>query len=215
MIICQVTGRRRRSVDLPQGGMEVPCTLTFVGQSQYIKKVQKLIALEPAKSIEPPPPKKLKAEVLVIVEDVVEDEQTSHSTNPQWLKFQGCLLTEKDREAIVSDDLLNDRHINYAQALLHYQFPQTEGLHNTLFQKKKWQQKIKCGIQIIHDRGNHWIVASTIDSDQSVQVYDSVYSTVNAKTVDVINITFVITDETKIGRKYKMAHKTVGYLPLQ
>ena len=52
MIICQVTGRRRRSVDSPQGGMEVPCTLTFVGQSQYIKKVQKLIALEPAKSIE-------------------------------------------------------------------------------------------------------------------------------------------------------------------
>ena len=201
MIICQVTRRRRRSVDLPQGGMEVPCTLTFVGQSQYIKKVQKLIGLEPAKSIEPPPPKKLKAEALVIVEDVVEDEQTSHSTNPQWLKFQGCLLAEKDREAIVSDDLLNDRHINYAQALLHYQFPQTEGLHNTLFQKKKWQQKIKCGIQIIHDRGNHWIVASTIDSDQSVQVYDSVYSTVNAKTVDAINNTFVITDETKIELK--------------
>ena len=117
---------------------------------------------------------------------MAEDEQTSHSTNPQWLKFQGCLLTEKDREAIVSDDLLNDWHINYAQALLHYQFPQTEGLHNTLFQKKKWQQKIKCGIQIIHDRGNHWIVASTIDSDQSVQVYDSVYSTVNAKTVDYL-----------------------------
>ena len=77
------TGVRRCSVDLPQGGMEVPCTLTFVGQSQYIKKVQKLIALVPAKSIEPPPPKKLKAEALVIVEDEVEDKQTSTSgTNP-------------------------------------------------------------------------------------------------------------------------------------
>ena len=208
MILCQVTGRRRRSVDLPQGGMEVPCTLTFVGQSQYIKKLQKLIALAPTKSIEPPPPKKVKAESLVIVEDEVEDEQTSTSgTNPQWLKFQGCLLMETDREAIVSDDLLNDRHINYAQTLLHYQFPLTEGLHNTLLQKKNRQQKIKCGIQIIHDRGNHWIVASTIDSDQSVQVYDSVYSTVNAKTVDVINNIFVITDETKIDLKRTQIQK--------
>ena len=122
----------------------MPCTLTFVGLSQYTKKVQKLIAIVPAKSIEPPPPKKLKAEALVIVEDEVEDEQTSTSgTNPQWLKFQGCLLTEKDREAIVSNDLLNDRHIDYAQTLLHYQFPQTEGLHNTLLQKKNRQQQIK------------------------------------------------------------------------
>ena len=97
MIICQITGRRHHSVDLPQGGMEVLCTLTFVGQSQYIKKVQKLIALKPAKSIEPPPPKKLKAEALVIVEDVVEDEQISHSTNPQWLEVSR-LFTYRKRQ---------------------------------------------------------------------------------------------------------------------
>ena len=47
-ILCQVTGVRRRSVDLSQGGMEVPCALKFVGQSQYIKKVQKPKALVPA-----------------------------------------------------------------------------------------------------------------------------------------------------------------------
>ena len=29
MILFQVTGRRRHSIDLPQGRMEVPCTLTF------------------------------------------------------------------------------------------------------------------------------------------------------------------------------------------
>ena len=28
-IICQVTGKRCRSLDLPQGGLEVPCTLTL------------------------------------------------------------------------------------------------------------------------------------------------------------------------------------------
>ena len=85
--------------------------------------------------------------------------------------------------------------------MLHNQFPLTEGLHNTLLQRKKRQHKIKCGIQIIHDRGNRWVVASTIDTDHTVQVYDSVYSTVDAKTVDVINNIFVITDETKIDLK--------------
>jgi len=107
---------------------------------------------------------------------------------------------ETDRVAIVSDDLPN-QHINYAQTLLHNQFPLTEGLHNTLLQKKKWQQKVKWGIQIIHDRGHHWVVASTIDSDQTVQVYNSVYSTVDTKTVDVINNIFVITNYTKIDLK--------------
>ena len=29
-ISCQVTGSRCRSIDLPQGGLEVPCMLTFV-----------------------------------------------------------------------------------------------------------------------------------------------------------------------------------------
>ena len=28
-IVCQVTGRRRYSSDLPQGGLEVPCVLMF------------------------------------------------------------------------------------------------------------------------------------------------------------------------------------------
>ena len=78
--------------------------------------------------------------------------------------------------------------------------------YTTPLQKKNRQQKIKCGIQIIHDRGNHWI-ASTIDSDQSVQVDDSVYSTVHAKTIDVINNIFVITDETKIDLKKMQIQK--------
>ena len=203
-ILSQATGRQHCSVDLPQGGMEVPCTLTFIGQNLYIKKLQKHINLAPVKSIEPPPPKKVKTEAIVIVKDEIEDEQTStSSTCLQWQKFQGCLLMETDRVAIVSDDLLNDRHISYAQTLLHNQFPLTEELHNTLLQRKKRQQKMKWGIQILHDKGNHWVVASTIDSDQTVQVYDSVYSTVDAKTVDVI----VVTNDTKIDLKRPQIQK--------
>ena len=42
-IECTVTGSRRYSRDLVQGGLEVPCKLTFKGESKYVRKVEKLI----------------------------------------------------------------------------------------------------------------------------------------------------------------------------
>ena len=44
-------------------------------------------------------------------------------------------------------------------------------VHSTCGLFKLWM------ICTVHDRGNHWVVASTINSDCSVQNYDSVYST--------------------------------------
>ncbi len=41
--MCKITGRRRHSKDLAQGGLEIPCTLTFEGGSKDITKVEKLI----------------------------------------------------------------------------------------------------------------------------------------------------------------------------
>ena len=83
----------------------MPCTLTFIGQTQYIKKLLKLVALASAKNIEPPPPKKEKDDAIVIIDDKVE---VVEQTNSQWLKFQGCSLNMKtDKEAIISDDLLH------------------------------------------------------------------------------------------------------------
>ena len=60
-----------------------------------------------------------------------------------------------------------------------------------------------------------WIVASTISSDKSILVYDSVYSTVNDETVEVIKSLFEITNETKIDLKKMQKHKIVDYLQLQ
>ncbi len=199
-ISCQITGRRQRSVDLPQGGLEVPCALTFVGQSKDIKKVKKLVELAPAKSIEPPVAKKARVEHLV-----VEDDQAGESNGDEmtWLKFHGSLLTESDRMIMISSGLLNDRHIRFAQVLLHNQFPFVEGQQDTLFQRKEKHKKITCGIQIIHDRGNHWIVASTMgfgNINRSVRVYDSVHSTVSDETVCVIKNLFEFTTETKIDQ---------------
>ena len=42
-IHCRVTGRRRYSADLPQGGLEIPCILIFKGPIQDVEKAKKLV----------------------------------------------------------------------------------------------------------------------------------------------------------------------------
>lgn len=44
-ISCVITGRRRHSHDLAQGGLEVPCNLCFEGDAKEIKKLVKLFAV--------------------------------------------------------------------------------------------------------------------------------------------------------------------------
>lgn len=39
----QSNGPRRYSADLPQGGLEIPCVLTFKGMPKDIEKVAKLL----------------------------------------------------------------------------------------------------------------------------------------------------------------------------
>lgn len=40
---CTVTGRRRYSCDLPQGGLEIPCSVKFLAKSNDIKKLKQLL----------------------------------------------------------------------------------------------------------------------------------------------------------------------------
>ena len=40
-IRCKVVGRRRYSVDLPQGGLEIPCVITFEGTEKDVNNVKK------------------------------------------------------------------------------------------------------------------------------------------------------------------------------
>ena len=41
-IECTVTGARRYSADLPQGGLEIPCLLLFKASPKEVKKLKKL-----------------------------------------------------------------------------------------------------------------------------------------------------------------------------
>uniref|UniRef100_A0A1X7UN36 HIRAN domain-containing protein n=1 Tax=Amphimedon queenslandica TaxID=400682 RepID=A0A1X7UN36_AMPQE len=43
-ITCKVSGRRRYSADLLQGGVEIPCCLMFSGEDCEIKKLKALMA---------------------------------------------------------------------------------------------------------------------------------------------------------------------------
>ena len=41
-ILCTVVGGRRYSSDLVQGGLEIPCTLRFIGKPKEINKLKSL-----------------------------------------------------------------------------------------------------------------------------------------------------------------------------
>ena len=42
-ILCQVIGDWQYSRDLPQGGLEIPCILTFSGEGKSVTKVQDFV----------------------------------------------------------------------------------------------------------------------------------------------------------------------------
>ena len=47
LMLCRVSGSRRYSADLPQGGLEVPCVLTFqTSNAKDVEKAKKLINQE-------------------------------------------------------------------------------------------------------------------------------------------------------------------------
>ena len=80
---------------------------------------------------------------------------------------------------------LPDLHMSYAQKPLKQQFPGINGLQPTVFQTKMTtidKEKSTHKMQIIHTRGNHWIlhVASNIGCEKGrVNVYDSVYKSID------------------------------------
>lgn len=44
-ICCRVTGARRHSADLPQGGLEIPCSLLFKAKAKEIRKLKQCLKL--------------------------------------------------------------------------------------------------------------------------------------------------------------------------
>ena len=75
--------------------------------------------------------------------------------------------------------------INYAQQLIQNQLQNVKGLGHTLLQEKKDVKRIvDHGLQIIFNRNNHWVVAS---SESGVSnLYDSMYFDFHHKTEKIV-----------------------------
>ncbi len=107
-----------------QGGLEIPCMLTFSGQRQNINKVKALIA-EVQVTIES---KKDATSVCDIDADMPAKRPALCSD--VWINLDKSNM--EDKEKILGNELLNDDYINTAQNLLKRQFPSLIGLESTL-----------------------------------------------------------------------------------
>ena len=107
----------------------------------------------------------------------------------EWVKT-GCIsLLISHKKKILNGDELNDAIMSFAQKLLKKQFPNINGLQNTLLQAKKNMDTSGLQrLQVIHSRGNHWIIASTVHDEgpDKVMIYDSLYDNIDAGTCAVI-----------------------------
>lgn len=151
--MCKITGRRRQSKDLAQGGLEIPCILTFEGGSKDIPKVEKLIKKSfatPAQQEETPADKKRPSE------HASEDEPSKKKTRTGQ---------DVDTETNHNGKKLTDCHVGFAQQLLKRQFPHLNGLQPTVLQAKNslgvWKP-LPNQFQVMHSHGDHSILASNI-----------------------------------------------------
>ena len=100
-------------------------------------------------------------------------------------------MTHEDQRIIVKGEELNDKHINFAQTLLKKQFQGILGLNSTLLLSTGRKPLLATGaLQIIHTRGNHWIVASTIGFTTNVMVFDTLYSDMDKPTRELLRQLF-------------------------
>ena len=94
--------------------------------------------------------------------------------DPYWVRE--LELRENDKEIICSGHWLTDKHISAMNKLLRRQYPQQNGLMDTicLSEQSVWKAKTHNFIQVHNISGSHWVCTSNIECNQnSVNVYDS------------------------------------------
>ena len=215
---CEVIGSRQYSADLDQGGLEVPCKLIFACSDQELLfTTRKLLYLALKKEDYEMPLKRIKLEQIEtpditvdntmgdvtsvkVIDDGQDQEYSSSGLNlkskdldSEWVKTGRISLLTSHKTKILNGSELDDAIMNFAQRLLKKQFPDVNGLQNTLLQAKK---QVDAGglqrLQVIHSRGNHWIIASTVHDEgpNKVMIYDSLYDNIDAGTRSIISDLF-------------------------
>ena len=108
-----MTGSRQYSEDLSQGGLEVPCVLTFEGDAKHTAKAKKLFESTLATTVtDLSASKKRKQSDVPVVLPATSKSHTPELSN-EWVQFAGIVLARTDKERILTGEKLNDNHINW------------------------------------------------------------------------------------------------------
>ena len=130
------------------------------------------------------------------------------SSSYTWVKFERLSLSVSDRDVIVDGLQLSDKHINFAQKIMKCQFS-LQGLQPTLLQTTSKPSVNE--LQIVHSRGNHWIVASTlISKPNSVSVYDSLYDSLDEESLKVIQYLFGVEEVCVVPVQKQQGYNDCG-----
>ena len=199
-IRCRVTASRRYSADLPQGGLEIPCIYKLEGDKLYLARAQKLITT-----------------ALTSIPDPSTIDKSAVSEPLSKTRKVNVIVNDDDTDcdlvkSILRGEKLSDLHINLAQSILKRQFPPLRGLCSTLIQKRKHNNvDLKNQLQIIHSHGDHWIAASNVGcEDEITHVYDSVYSSLDRETEDVVHNLFQAAKSLPIKIEMRSCQKQAG-----
>ena len=192
VITCKITDPQKwYSRDLEQGGLEIPCSLLFQGDLKLLEKACKLLLLsekgdsvakpsktshkikqEPEQEVDVAP----KAKRIKVEPHTTESQSSINVPAVVWATCAGTKINlyQEDKVLLETNQRLNDKHINFAQAMLRGQFPQCGGLQNTLLQGRHKYSTATKMVQILHVCGDHWVVISNLlCPENEIRFYDT------------------------------------------
>jgi len=169
----QGTGGREYSSDLEQGGLQIPCTLCFTGDKNWLEKLAQLLksgkqpdAADSSSSVRFKQPDKLNCEPVKIKEEVTVDEACSSGNldNGVWVKCDKSVLKCEDKKIIKTGGEMTDKIIQYSQYLVKKQFSTIGGLYSTFLQSRHKGRLPDNSLQVVYcGARHHWILASNTD----------------------------------------------------
>ena len=94
------------------------------------------------------------------------------------MRCGNLILTHHDKSILLTGKELSDKHIDFAQLTAAITIPGAEWLKVNLVPVSLSRTKTNVhALQIVHSRGNHWIVATTLLCiPGEVKIYDSIYN---------------------------------------
>ena len=176
LLVCGVSGDRRYSCDLLQGGMEIPCVYTFSGAPDLVHKTRQRLGelkavikeissgiLDSLKLSDPQSGhaavtdlEMIENDTEPVVIDITNDDGTTDVTCKEvWIKTQDIILTLEDKHIVIDGLRLKDQHVNSVHRLLRQQFPSINELRLSLLQDET-KGSTSNALQILHVMTNHW-----------------------------------------------------------